>query len=134
MLAVPPVPSLNENQSLTDKGCRRVRTLGRNCDLVGNADYKDLNQISRVMDKEENSPYDKDKQEKLRKFKRLEEYYYFTFRWFLFYIQSTFDPFSLYQEKFSAGSVSRNVEAPHYIRPKAKMAPASKTGRFRNFS
>lgn len=112
MLTVPPVPSLNENQSLTDKGCRRVRTLGRKCcDLVGNADYKDLNQISRVMDKEENSPYDKDKQEKLRKFKRLEEYYYFTFRWFLFYIQSTFDPFSLYQEKFSAGSVSRNVES-----------------------
>lgn len=64
VLAVPPVPSLNENQSLTDKGCRRVCTLGRKCcDLVGNADYKDLNQKSRVMDKEENSPYDKDKQE-----------------------------------------------------------------------
>jgi hypothetical protein len=70
VLAVPPVPSLNENQSLTDKGCRRVCTLGRKCcDLVGNADYKDLNQKSRVMDKEENSPYDKDKQERLRKFK-----------------------------------------------------------------
>lgn len=70
MLAVPPVPRLNENQSLTDKGCRRVCILCRKCgDLVGNVDYKDLNQKSRVMDKEENSPYDKDKQEKLRKFK-----------------------------------------------------------------